>query len=195
MCGIHGGRKPPPTSGHSTACQIGCTCSRHRGGVFTPENSAALAQARSRRKHEKDAARLLVDPEYAEAERIRKREYMRRKQMDPEFVAREHERQKLHGRRYYLKHKFDLSLDQWDALLVAQSGLCYLCGDPMNPADVCVDHDHSCCSGNRSCGRCVRGLADRWCNQGLGQFRDDPALMSRVADAVEEANRRIRLIS
>ncbi|AXH67908.1 endonuclease VII [Mycobacterium phage Bromden] len=44
-----------------------------------------------------------------------------------------------------------------------------------------VDHDHSCCAGNKSCGRCLRGVTCGHCNKGLGYFRDDPdALLAAV---------------
>jgi hypothetical protein len=32
-----------------------------------------------------------------------------------------------------------------------------------------VDHDHRCCSGEKTCGRCLRGLLCRTCNNTLRQ--------------------------
>lgn len=37
-----------------------------------------------------------------------------------------------------------------------------------------VDHDHSCCSGKTSCGKCVRGVLCERHNLGGGCFQDDP---------------------
>lgn len=48
-----------------------------------------------------------------------------------------------------------------------------------------VDHDHSCCPGGRSCGRCVRGILCRKCNVAIGYLNDDPALAKAVSDYLE----------
>ena len=52
---------------------------------------------------------------------------------------------------------------------------CPICGkmvDVSNPKGFAVDHDHACCSGKVTCGKCVRGLLCSGCNTGLGAFRD-----------------------
>jgi hypothetical protein len=161
-CGRHQGKQK---------CRPGCTCKRHQSPrKFSPEERVAA-----------DERRRAWNRAYA-AERRR---------TDPAHVERERLRNKKHAHRYYMQSKYGMSAERWHGFLVAQSGRCYLCGDPMNPVDVSVDHDHACCSGLKSCGKCVRGLACRWCNQGTGQFRDDPARMRRAADALEDANRRL----
>lgn len=53
-----------------------------------------------------------------------------------------------------------------------------VCGNPYCSSDnglrrLCVDHDHSCCPGKRSCGRCIRGLLCHPCNTTLGFLSDD----------------------
>lgn len=91
---------------------------------------------------------------------------------------------------------YRLSPDQYDRMVEDQQGLCYLCGEPLDfegdSRAVCVDHDHGCCRGSRSCGACIRGLACHGCNKSIGYCADDPDRMRRVADNLEMANRRVR---
>lgn len=48
-----------------------------------------------------------------------------------------------------------------------------------------IDHDHSCCPGQRSCGECVRGLLCRNCNTTLGLLDDDPQKMEGLLRYLE----------
>ena len=77
--------------------------------------------------------------------------------------------------------KFGITKARWLELYAAQAGRCAIC--LASPSEVprgylLVDHDHACCPGERSCGRCVRGLLCARCNLALGQFRDDPELLT-----------------
>lgn len=62
--------------------------------------------------------------------------------------------------------RYRLSVGQFFTLLDAQEGRCAVCGTD-EPGDGAwhVDHDHACCPGRRSCGRCVRGLLCAHCNR------------------------------
>lgn len=78
----------------------------------------------------------------------------------------------------------------FDALWEAQGGLCAACGQPMirggRKADsVCVDHDRSCCSGPKSCGKCVRGLIHWRCNLALGHAEDNIELLEKALAYLE----------
>ncbi|MEW2245673.1 endonuclease VII domain-containing protein [Streptomyces sp. NPDC026666] len=86
---------------------------------------------------------------------------------------------------------YSLPPAQHEALLTEQGGVCAVCGrtDRSGKA-LAVDHDHSCCSGPRSCGRCVRGLLCSRCNFGLGRFSDDPGRLRSAAAYVEGWRRR-----
>jgi len=79
---------------------------------------------------------------------------------------------KLQRRRNKVKAKYGITWQERDALLIAQSGRCAICRDPM--LDPHVDHDHQ--TGE------VRGLLCRPCNLGIGNFRDDPFLLHAAVD-------------
>lgn len=68
----------------------------------------------------------------------------------------------------------------YKALLVAQGGVCAVCGDiPVERFH--VDHDHACCPGKKSCGKCTRELLCRLCNAAIGLLRDDPHKAANAA--------------
>lgn len=73
--------------------------------------------------------------------------------------------------------KFGITRAQYDAMLDAQGGVCWLCKEApdFGRESLNVDHDHACCSDNyKTCGKCVRGLICGACNLGLGLFGHDP---------------------
>ena len=73
--------------------------------------------------------------------------------------------------------RYNISKDEFDRMLASQRGRCAICGRTAEEAHVdgkqlFVDHDHTCCGGGRSCGRCVRKLLCRVCNMGIGLFEE-----------------------
>lgn len=74
-----------------------------------------------------------------------------------------------------LRRFYGLTLEQFQDMLSIQDGKCGLCGvcfsDNLRPV---VDHNHMCCKGPKSCGKCLRGLLCSGCNLGIGHFRDSP---------------------
>lgn len=69
---------------------------------------------------------------------------------------------------------FGLAPGEYDQLLEHQDGRCYICHRRPVSKRLAVDHDHSCCPGPTSCGKCVRGLLCRNCNRDvLGHLKDD----------------------
>lgn len=84
-------------------------------------------------------------------------------------------RDKVGGSRtYHLTRRYGMTAEEADYLLEAQGGLCAIC---LAASAGHVDHDHV--TGN------VRALLCFNCNGGLGQFRDDPAVLRAAADYVE----------
>jgi hypothetical protein len=69
-------------------------------------------------------------------------------------------------RRAQLKARYGLTIEAWNAMLVAQCGRCASCGDSMTGKnEPCVDHNHE--TGN------TRGLLCHPCNKAIGLLRDN----------------------
>lgn len=97
-----------------------------------------------------------------------------------------------------LSQMHGLTFEQYEALYEKQRGLCAICKAAILRAytaeytgkrgpkkhGACVDHDHGCCAGSRSCGRCVRGLLCHHCNVGIASFRDRPELMRQALEYI-----------
>lgn len=84
------------------------------------------------------------------------------------------ESRKKYARDYHFKNEYGISAEERDALLVAQSHKCAICG--VDEAELKhklrVDHCHA--SGE------VRELLCNSCNTGLGNYRDSIDLLSKA---------------
>jgi hypothetical protein len=97
----------------------------------------------------------------------------------------EHPRNQRHANIFW---RYGVDEDWYLEKLAEQGGRCAICGtdDPgAGTVSFCIDHDHACCSGMRSCGRCLRGLLCNRCNRALGYFNDDPVVLQAAADYVK----------
>lgn len=112
----------------------------------------------------------------AEAYRARAREWAeanpeRRAAYQAEYRNRPERKRAMRDAHY--RRTYGISADEVDAMLEAQHGGCAICGaKPERLASMHVDHDHE--HGH------LRGLLCVSCNQGLGLFRDDAALLLRA---------------
>lgn len=75
--------------------------------------------------------------------------------------------------------RYGITPEQYEALRQVDGGRCRICR--MRQATV-VDHDHACCPGRQTCGRCVRGLLCRQCNAALGVLTEEG--VARAAEYV-----------
>lgn len=83
---------------------------------------------------------------------------------------------------------YGLTPDEYEEILRSQGGGCAICGLQPTPGKrLAVDHDHSCCDGDASCGRCVRGLLCDAHNFAIGAFRDDLLLIRRAITYLMES--------
>lgn len=147
-------------------------------------------EERKARKNERARKFRAENPELA---RAKDRERHERNRERPEFKAKQAAYNKAyaqrHGfRKYQLKSKYGLTLEQFDRMLALQGNVCAICGgephqkvrnvkrDGVKPQYV-VDHDHA--TGK------VRGLLCHSCNSTLGYAKDSPANLRAAAHYLE----------
>lgn len=111
--------------------------------------------------------------------------YWRRRNPEMARAAdrRANEKRGASVREYMLLTTYGITLADYDHLLDMQGGVCAICaGPPQQAGNYHVDHDHD--SGF------VRGLLCMSCNRGIGYLRDDPALIQRALEYLNDANSR-----
>ena len=114
----------------------------------------------------------LDDLEHARA--LGRASYERQKAARPEEI-------RVSARKANLKHRHNITPEDFDRLLVEQGGVCAVCQSPATH----VDHDHACCPGSRSCGKCIRGLLCGPHNLALGHTKDNPTALRNLATYIE----------
>lgn len=81
--------------------------------------------------------------------------------------------------------KYNVTAEQYEQLLRSQHGVCAICKQTCSTGRLlAIDHDHRCCTGKHTCGKCLRGLLCLNCNQALGKMKDSPALLFAAIDYI-----------
>lgn len=178
-------RKGPvgPIPKRCTTCRVKRKTAQIRDSekkrIWTPEakeQARALARARTARWRAQNI------------EIVRERDRAKKRQIaaDPALRARASQ---MH-RAANLKKFYGITVERYDEMLASQGGVCAICkGLPRSGRRLHIDHDHACCAGKKSCGRCVRGLLCDFCNHGLGRFSDDPELLETAIRYLRRAVR------
>lgn len=87
----------------------------------------------------------------------------------------------IEARRSMLKRKYNISLEEYDNMLLKQEGKCKICGSIKSEhksSVLYVDHCHT--TGN------IRGLLCHHCNYGLGGFRDNQDFLLSAINYLKE---------
>jgi hypothetical protein len=107
----------------------------------------------------------------SQCRKCRSKAQVLRQQNDPTYKERH--------RRAVLLHRYGVTPEWYDETLEAQGGHCAICPATEHGGtgkiNFAVDHDHACCPGPRSCGKCVRGLLCLRCNNSLGWWETHTA--------------------
>ena len=142
---------------------------RRRKYATDPEYRAKV-QARNRAKNAanreryNEARRLrMQDPQYRAAQSAKRKALYRKR---PE-IARHHQ----------LRAHYGIDLQQYNAMLAAQGGVCAICRKPSDKT-LHVDHNHETGA--------VRELLCTHCNRGLGCYLEDTETMKRAIAYLEK---------
>lgn len=94
-------------------------------------------------------------------------------------VEKYREKSRKAVRKHRLKTKYNMSVEQYEALVTSQGNKCAVCktSDMGHAKEWSVDHCHK--SGK------VRGLLCQPCNTALGLAREDPAILRALANYIE----------
>ena len=80
---------------------------------------------------------------------------------------------------------YRMTIDDFSRMHQEQGGKCAVC---RLSRKLVVDHDHSCCPGKTTCGKCVRALVCSRCNTLLGMSGDNKNLLFSAAEYIESHN-------
>jgi predicted nucleic acid-binding Zn ribbon protein len=160
-CLVCGATIEPARKGNAVCCSTACRIrleNRKRSAIRTAARAAVV-------RHCERCSKPIP------AERSRRARYCswecKHRTMNDRYRAREpgYQRERLYG----------ITTAQYDAMLAAQGGCCAICRSATTNGrgGFQVDHDHATGA--------VRGILCNSCNQGLGRFRDDPALLLKAA--------------
>ena len=90
-------------------------------------------------------------------------------------------RRRLAASGRHVQRTYSLTPEQYARLMRVQGNRCAICRRATGATKrLAVDHDHTCCPGPTSCGRCVRGLLCGPCNDEMAHARDDPEHFRRA---------------
>lgn len=84
------------------------------------------------------------------------------------------------SRTYHIKSKYNLTDDKYSAMII--NG-CEVCG---SFDKLCIDHDHLCCPGQKTCGKCIRGILCNDCNVAEGRLKSDKELVKALLRYLEK---------
>jgi len=82
-------------------------------------------------------------------------------------------------------NRYGLTSRQLKDMYDRQANRCAICERLQGKRKLSVDHDHLCCPGATSCGKCVRALICNPCNVALGMMKDNADTLRRAADYLE----------
>jgi len=87
-------------------------------------------------------------------------------------------------------YRYKITNKQYNQLLLDQNNSCKTCKIEFNSTSKYtkphIDHDHECCEGSMSCGKCVRGILCGSCNVLFGRVNDNIQTLQNMINYLKE---------
>jgi hypothetical protein len=83
-------------------------------------------------------------------------------------------------RNLHMQWKYDMTQVEWDALFASQGNKCAICRTS-ETYRWATDHDHACCPGQKTCGKCIRAILCYPCNTTVGFIETHPNIAAALA--------------
>ena len=101
-----------------------------------------------------------------------------RKRWCSKLCSRKSETARLEARDKKLRDRYGITIADYQEIYQKQSGLCVICDEDLSNSTrmAPVDHDHV--TGK------IRGLLCKFCNRGIGLFKDNPKLLEAAASYI-----------
>jgi hypothetical protein len=96
----------------------------------------------------------------------------------------------LYRKNWRLARTYKMTLEDYYDLVQKQKKRCIGCNKHQKEFKnlFSVDHDHKCCPGEKSCGKCIRGLLCQPCNLILGNAQDNIKTLQRLIKYLRKWN-------
>lgn len=82
--------------------------------------------------------------------------------------------------------KYGLTQKQFEEKFRNQGSVCAACKSSTTRLKWCIDHNHACCPGAVTCGKCVRGILCYSCNIILGHCSENTDYLQGLIDYLGE---------
>jgi hypothetical protein len=86
----------------------------------------------------------------------------------------------------YRQYLYNMSKEEYERRVQEQNNCCAICGDTFSENSKNlkphVDHNHNCCEGDKSCGKCVRSLLCHRCNMLLAFCNDSIKTLEKAIE-------------
>lgn len=118
-------------------------------------------------------------PEWSSHRKVYHKKYY---QINKSYIAKK-------SRHYSLHYFYKLTEPEYIHMLWQQNNQCAVCHQSSASKKLSIDHDHKCCSGKRTCGKCIRGLLCSRCNAILGQVNDSVSILESMIQYLKQRER------